>query len=76
MLYFVKKPNGKKEAEDGYHDDRVMSLGIAHQAREQQSYVVELKEKSSKIEWPEELKTEEDDFEYREDDYLGWWYKW
>lgn len=72
MLYFVKKPNGKKEAEDGYHDDRVMSLGIAHQAREQQSYVVELKEKSSKIEWPEELKTEEDDFEYREDDYLGW----
>ena len=72
MLYFVKKPNGKKEAEDGYHDDRVMSLGIAHQIRDQQRYTVEKREKETKIEWPDELKSAEDDYEYREDDYIGW----
>ena len=30
MLTFVKKPNGKKEAVDGMHDDLVMALAIAH----------------------------------------------
>ncbi len=32
MLTMVKKENGKKEALDGYHDDKVMSIAIAHQA--------------------------------------------
>lgn len=32
MLTFVKKDGGKQEAEDGYHDDKVMSIAIAHQA--------------------------------------------
>lgn len=32
MLTFVKKDGGKQEAEEGYHDDKVMSVAIAHQA--------------------------------------------
>ena len=32
MLTFVKKDGGVQEAEEGYHDDKVMSLAIAHQA--------------------------------------------
>ena len=32
MLTFVKKDGGVQEAEEGYHDDKVMSIAIAHQA--------------------------------------------
>ena len=32
MLTFVKKDGGVQEAEEGYHDDKVMSMAIAHQA--------------------------------------------
>ena len=32
MLTFVRKDNGKQEAEEGYHDDKVMSIAIGHQA--------------------------------------------
>ena len=32
MLTFVRKENGKQEAEEGYHDDKVMSIAIAHQS--------------------------------------------
>lgn len=32
MLTFVRKEGNKLEAEDGYHDDRIMSLAIAHNA--------------------------------------------
>lgn len=32
MLTMVRKDNGKQEAEEGYHDDKVMSIAIAHQA--------------------------------------------
>ena len=35
MLTFVKKDGGIQEAEEGYHDDKVMSLAIAHHIREQ-----------------------------------------
>jgi hypothetical protein len=35
MLTFVKKDGGKQEAEDGYHDDKVMSIAIAYQATDQ-----------------------------------------
>lgn len=35
MLTFVKKPNGKKEAVDGMHDDLVMALAIAHHVSNQ-----------------------------------------
>jgi hypothetical protein len=30
MLTFVKKDGGVQEAEEGYHDDKVMSIAIAH----------------------------------------------
>ena len=32
MLTFVKKDGGVQEAEEGYHDDKVMSIAITHQA--------------------------------------------
>jgi phage terminase large subunit len=32
MLTFVKKDGGEQEAEEGYHDDKVMSIAIGHQA--------------------------------------------
>lgn len=32
MLTMVKKENGKQEAEEGYHDDKVMSIAITHNA--------------------------------------------
>ncbi len=32
MLTFVKKEGGVQEAEDGYHDDKVMSIAIGHNA--------------------------------------------
>jgi phage terminase large subunit len=32
MLTMVKKENGKQEAEEGYHDDKVMSIAISHNA--------------------------------------------
>jgi hypothetical protein len=35
MLTFVKKDGGKQEAEEGYHDDKVMSIAIAHHSVEQ-----------------------------------------
>lgn len=41
MLTMVKKENGKIEAEDGYHDDKVMSLAIAHNAVSQVSFIQE-----------------------------------
>ena len=35
MLTFVRKENGKQEALEGYHDDKVMSISIAYKAVEQ-----------------------------------------
>ena len=71
-LTFIKKPNGKKEAENGYHDDRVMSFGIALMSRDQQAYLPLQQEKSNKIEWPEPLRTADDDIE-EDDNYIIRW---
>ncbi len=63
MLTFVKKEGGRQEAIDGYHDDLVMALAIAHHIAPQQSYnwtVVE----------PEEDHFIEDNF-HTEPDYKG-----
>ena len=35
MLTMVRKENGKQEAEDGYHDDKVMSIAIGYHALNQ-----------------------------------------
>jgi AmiR/NasT family two-component response regulator len=41
MLTFVKKDGGIQEAEEGYHDDKVMSIAIALQAVGQVVFPVE-----------------------------------
>ena len=41
MLTMVRKDNGKQEAEDGYHDDKVMSIAIGYNAINQVSFVEE-----------------------------------
>lgn len=38
MLTFVQKPNGRKEAMDGFHDDLVMGLAITHFIAQWQTY--------------------------------------
>lgn len=38
MLTMVRKENGKQEAEDGYHDDKVMSLAIGYNAVNQVTF--------------------------------------
>lgn len=40
MLTFVRNEKGKAEAQEGKHDDLIMSLAIAHHAREQQIYTL------------------------------------
>lgn len=41
MLTFVRNEKGRAEAEEGAHDDCVMSLAIAYYIRPQQSYLAE-----------------------------------
>lgn len=41
MLTMVKKADGKQEAEDGYHDDKVMSMAIAQHAVSQVDWTEE-----------------------------------
>jgi hypothetical protein len=41
MLTFVKKDGCVQEAEEGYHDDKVMSIAITHQATSQVVFVDE-----------------------------------
>ena len=71
-LTFVKKQNGKKEAENGYHDDRVMTLGIGLMIRDQQDFFVKEPEETNKIEWPDPLKTSDDDDYFDDDSYMRW----
>lgn len=71
-LTFVKKQNGKKEAETGYHDDRVMTLGIGLMIRDQQDFFVKEPEETNKIEWPDPLKTSDDDDYFDDDSYMRW----
>lgn len=42
MLTMVRKENGKQEAEEGYHDDKVMSIAIAQNAVHQVSFAEEV----------------------------------
>lgn len=41
MLTMVRKENGKQEAEEGYHDDKVMSAAIGYHAVNQVTFKVE-----------------------------------
>lgn len=51
-LTFIKREDGKQAADDGYHDDRIMSLAITHAAREQQSYIKEIVKEESNMTLP------------------------
>jgi len=53
MLTFVRNAKWRPEAEEGAHDDLVMSLGIAHAIRDSQSYLVEAS--AARIEWSESM---------------------
>lgn len=72
MLTFVQKENGKKEAEQGYHDDKVMAYGIALLSRSQQSYLPKEINKQKTITWPEPLRDSSDDEYISDNDYLRW----
>lgn len=68
MLTFVKKANGKQEAQEGYHDDLVMAKAIANFIAVQQGQfnwinVEEQKHQLSAIEkfYKEDLEDEEDE---------------
>ena len=67
MLYFIKRDDGKQAAEDGYHDDRVMSFAIAHKARGQQTYTIEKVEKKEEVNLPFALQDDRDDNNYYDD---------
>ncbi len=72
-LTFIKRDDGKQAADDGYHDDRIMSLAIAHAARCQQTYVVTKKEKNEENILPFALQDETDDENLDEEDFeLEW----
>lgn len=71
-LIFIKKENGKKEAENGYHDDRVMTFGIGLMIREQQDFFINEEQEDQKIEWPDPLKTADDEDYYDDEAYMRW----
>lgn len=55
-LTFVKNKEGKYEAIEGKHDDKVMSLGIALYSRSQQTFDVPKAPREIKFKWSEDLK--------------------
>lgn len=55
-LTFVKNKEGKYEAIEGKHDDKVMSLGIALYSRSQQTFDVPKAPREVKFKWSEDLK--------------------
>ena len=54
MLTFVRNEKGRAEAEEGAHDDCVMSLAIAYYARPQQDYTPK-KAKGKKAKWTADM---------------------
>lgn len=55
MLTFVRNEQYRPEAEEGAHDDCVMSLAIAHHVRPFQSYLAEA-EPAPAVEWSQSMK--------------------
>ena len=55
MLTFVYDEKWKPQAEEGEHDDLVMSLAIAHYIRSQQTTVATAEEKAKKTVWTEDM---------------------
>lgn len=55
MITFVKNERGKPEAQEGKHDDLVISLAIAHGIRDQQAYTVDKAEQFDISKLPKDL---------------------
>lgn len=51
MLTFVRNEKGRPEAQQGAHDDLVMSLGITHYIRPQQEYTAQREGQKKKADW-------------------------
>lgn len=62
-LSFIKNENGRAEAEQGKHDDRVMAMAIAHYIRSQQDVVMAQKEIIKKDKLPFALRDDEEEEE-------------
>lgn len=75
-LTFIKRSDGKQAADDGYHDDRIMSLAIANKARTQHTYLIEQTPEKNKTNLPFALQDEISDDnldDYEENGYgLEW----
>lgn len=55
MLTFVYDEKWKAQAEEGEHDDLVMSLGIAHAIRPQQTSVMTATDDGKRIQWTRDM---------------------
>lgn len=51
MLTFVRNEKGRPEAQQGSHDDLVMSLAITYYIRTQQTYIAKTEDPRKKVEW-------------------------
>lgn len=72
-LTFIKRSDGKQAADDGYHDDRIMSLAITNAARNQQSYIVldEIDENKTILPFALQDETNDDNLDDIEEDGFG-----
>ena len=52
-LSFIKNENGRPEAEQGKHDDRVMAMAIAHYIRPQQQMTIKEEKTTEELEYEE-----------------------
>jgi hypothetical protein len=55
MITFIKNERGKPEAQEGKHDDLIISFAIAHGIRDQQSYTVATAQKFDISKLPKDL---------------------
>ena len=55
LLTFTKNADGRAEAEQGAHDDLVMSLAIAWYIRPQQDMTVRIQDVAAKRKWTKDM---------------------
>lgn len=55
MLTIIKNEKGKPEAQQGYHDDHTLALGINLCISDQQTTEIKKKAKNKKIEWTQDM---------------------
>lgn len=62
-LSFIKNEQGRAEAEQGKHDDRVMAMGIAHYIRPQQRMTIEKEQVLKQNKLPFALRDDDEEVE-------------